>query len=300
MANIERELKAIMEAEYGEEVRSSIYDAIKAGNDEIVVYGRKEEERSQAEAGRIAAENTRAAAEVLREAAKAAAEAAAEAANEAAEKANEAATGGISKMIVNFEEPEDIELPESGETVDTLFGKMKKWLGNLSSGAGSSLLGHLFSPGRVLASDENGRVTDSNVSVADLANISGTTGNLQEQITQLNGNMQWQPIDTSDWTMIDGYRIGLAEYCPAIKLVHFIAANTTTNGIPNSQTHIIPSPQYQPPDKAFAGLAFSQPIQDHSSAIGLSVIAARNGGFFMNYPYYQMGYHHRMEVWYTI
>ena len=183
-----------MEAEYGEEVRSSIYDAIKAGNDEIVVYGRKEEERSQAEAGRIAAENTRAAAEVLREAAKAAAEAAAEAANEAAEKANEAATGGISKMIVNFEEPEGIELPESGETVDTLFGKMKKWLGNLSSGAGSSLLGHLFSPGRVLASNENGRVTESNVSVADLANLSGMTGNLQEQITQLNGKLQIEAV----------------------------------------------------------------------------------------------------------
>lgn len=174
---------------------------IKAGNDEIVVYGRKEEERSQAEAGRIVAENTRAAAEVLREAAKAAAEAAAEAANEAAEKANEAATGGISKMIVNFEEPEDIELPESGETVDTLFGKMKKWLGNLSSGAGSSLLGHLFSPGRVLASNENGRVTESKVSVADLANLSGTTGNLQEQITQLNGKL----LKVKSFTITTGY-----------------------------------------------------------------------------------------------
>ena len=73
MANIEKELRAIMEAEYGEEVRSSIHDAIKAGNDEIVTYGFKEEERSQAEADRVAAENARAAAEGLREEAKAAA-----------------------------------------------------------------------------------------------------------------------------------------------------------------------------------------------------------------------------------
>ena len=128
MANIEKELRAIMEAEYGEEVRSSIHDAIKAGNDEIVTYGFKEEERSQAEADRVAAENARAAAEVLREEAKAAAEAAAEAAGEAAERANEAATGGVSKMIVNYEEPEILESPESGETVGTLFGKMSGWI----------------------------------------------------------------------------------------------------------------------------------------------------------------------------
>ncbi len=63
MANIEKELRAIMEAEYGEEMRSSIHDAIRAGNDEIVEYGLREEERSQAERERIAAENTRTAAE---------------------------------------------------------------------------------------------------------------------------------------------------------------------------------------------------------------------------------------------
>ena len=63
MANIEKELRAIMEAEYGEEVRSSIHGAIRAGNDEIVEYGLREEERSQAEREKIAAENTRTAAE---------------------------------------------------------------------------------------------------------------------------------------------------------------------------------------------------------------------------------------------
>lgn len=120
---------------------------------------------------------------------KAAAEAAAEAANEAARRADEAATGGVSKMIVNFEEPEDMKPPKSGETVAKLFGKMKKWFGSISSGAGSTLLGHLLSPGRVLVSDEGGKAAESDVSVSDLANISGTAGNLQEQITQLNGNM---------------------------------------------------------------------------------------------------------------
>lgn len=189
MANIEKELKAIMEAEYGEEVRSSIHDAIKAGNDEIVTYGFKEEERSQAEADRVAAENARAAAEVLREEAKAAAEAAAEAAGEAAERANEAAIGGVSKMIVNFEESETLEPPESGETIGILFGKVKKWLESLSSGAGSTLLEHLFSPGKVLVSGEGGEIVESNVSVVDLASLSGTTGNLQEQITQLNDSI---------------------------------------------------------------------------------------------------------------
>ena len=294
MANIEKELKAIMEAEYGEEVRSSIHDAIKAGNDEIVEYGLKEKERSEAEAERSEAETarmaaeaerrqaeteragaetvrateesarqtaeearivaeteraeaeevreqsetarmsaetervleenerqqreavrisgenerleaeryrvqeevlraqaeaTRIAAEELREEVKAAAEAAAEAANEAAKRADEAATGGVSKMIVNFEEPESMEPPKSGETVGTLFGKMKRWFTGMSSGAGSTLLDRLLPPGRVLISDEAGKVAQSDVSVSDLANLSGTTGNLQEQITQLNGNI---------------------------------------------------------------------------------------------------------------
>ncbi len=67
MAGIEKELRAIMEAEYGEEVRSSIHDAIKAGNEEIIEYGMKETERSQAEAGRAAAENARISAEAGRQ-----------------------------------------------------------------------------------------------------------------------------------------------------------------------------------------------------------------------------------------
>ncbi|MCI8506908.1 MAG: hypothetical protein HFI67_12070, partial [Lachnospiraceae bacterium] len=66
MANIERELQAILDAEYGEEVRGSIHDAIEAGNQEITEYGRKEEERNQAETARVNAENARTSAESKR------------------------------------------------------------------------------------------------------------------------------------------------------------------------------------------------------------------------------------------
>lgn len=66
MANIERELQAILDAEYGEEVRGSIHDAIEAGNEEIKGYGAEEVKRAQAETARANAEKTRASAESAR------------------------------------------------------------------------------------------------------------------------------------------------------------------------------------------------------------------------------------------
>ena len=294
MADIKRELQAIMEAEYGEEVRSSIHDAIRAGNNEIIEYGLREAERERAETERASAENARIsaeagrkrtetervsaentrnqnenerhqaeerrdteegkrlqaerireqsesvrvtaeterdlgeagrqqredsrisaenerteaetlrdqaeelrkqaeaareAAEELREAAKAAAEAAAEAANDAAEKANAAAEGGVSNLIVNIEETEASETLESGDTVGRLFGKIKKWIGNLSSGAGSTLLGHLFSHGKALISDAEGKITESEITSTDLEALSGISGNIQNQLAELNGKI---------------------------------------------------------------------------------------------------------------
>ena len=111
MANIDKELKAIMDAVYGEEVRGSIHDALKAGNDEINRYGLQEsarvaaeQARAQAESARATAENARVGAESSREAAEllrqqatqaavTAAENAATAANTAADRANAAVDG---------------------------------------------------------------------------------------------------------------------------------------------------------------------------------------------------------------
>lgn len=59
MPDISNELRAILEATYGNEVRGSIHDAIKAGNDAINEYGESESERVQAEEQRASEETQR-------------------------------------------------------------------------------------------------------------------------------------------------------------------------------------------------------------------------------------------------
>ncbi len=151
MANIDKELKAIMDAVYGEEVRGSIHDALKAGNDEINRYGLQEsarvaaeQARAQAESARVTAENARAGAETSREtaellrqqgetarqqatqAAVTAAENAATVANEAADRANAVADEDISDKQVQFAEAAEKSEIESGDTLGTICGKVKK------------------------------------------------------------------------------------------------------------------------------------------------------------------------------
>ena len=149
MANIDKELKAIMDAVYGEEVRGSIHDALKAGNDEINRYGLQEsarvaaeQARAQAESARATAENAREAAELLRQqgetsrqqttqAAVTAAENAATAANEAADRANAVADEDISDKQVQFTEAAEKSEIESGDTLGTICGKVKKSLAEM-------------------------------------------------------------------------------------------------------------------------------------------------------------------------
>lgn len=59
MPDISNELRAILEATYGNEVRGSIHDAIKAGNDVINQYESAESERVQAEEQRASEETQR-------------------------------------------------------------------------------------------------------------------------------------------------------------------------------------------------------------------------------------------------
>lgn len=67
MANIEKELNQMKEAVYGKDVRQSIHDAIKAGNDEIESYTAAEKGRQTAETTRKTNETARQSAEGLRQ-----------------------------------------------------------------------------------------------------------------------------------------------------------------------------------------------------------------------------------------
>ncbi len=98
--------------------------------------------RDSSESSRVLAENGRIQAETKRESMAVSMGTATEAANEAADRANAAADradgvaeGGLSSMIVNFEESESRETIQSGSTIGNLFGKIKKWFSDLGSAA---------------------------------------------------------------------------------------------------------------------------------------------------------------------
>ncbi len=128
MANIVEELREIKEAIYGNEVRDSIHDAIKAGNDQIEGYAEKEVAREAAEVQRSNAEIKRAAAETKRQeetqAAVNRADTAATSANEAADRASAAAGGEITDKTVTFATGTGTVIPESGETLGDITGKL--------------------------------------------------------------------------------------------------------------------------------------------------------------------------------
>lgn len=88
-----------------------------------------------------------------------------------------------------FEEASTLSNIESGEDVSTIFGKIKKVMGSLLIGAGSTLLGQNLTAARALVSDVNGKVGVSTITAAELGNIAGLTKNAQEQFNELNENL---------------------------------------------------------------------------------------------------------------
>lgn len=98
-------------------------------------------------------------------------------------------SGGIDKiddLTVDFSQAESRENISSADNVKTILGKIMKWFSDLSAGAASSLLGQNLTAGKVLVSDDGGKVAASDVDASKVGFLSGVTGDLQEQINSLN------------------------------------------------------------------------------------------------------------------
>ena len=90
---------------------------------------------------------------------------------------------------VDFAEASVLENIESGESLSTIFGKIKKIAGSLLIGAGSTLLGQNLTAARALVSDVNGKVGVSTITAAELGYLVGLTKNAQTQFNELNAKI---------------------------------------------------------------------------------------------------------------
>lgn len=101
--------------------------------------------------------------------------------------------GGITKIddiSVDFSQAESRENIAPTDTMKIILGKIMKWFSDLSAGAASSLLGQNLTAGKVLVSDDGGKVAASVVDASKVGFLNGVTGDLQEQINSLNSAIE--------------------------------------------------------------------------------------------------------------
>lgn len=140
MANINTYLSKILSAIYGEEVRGSIHDALKAVNEEATKAA-NDAAASAADAEQaVAAANTAAG---KANTAAGNANTAATTANAAAERAEAAAGGAITDKTVTFTQASTRANINTGESMGTLLGKIKKWFADLGTSAFQTVANNL-------------------------------------------------------------------------------------------------------------------------------------------------------------
>lgn len=100
----------------------------------------------------------------------------------------------VSGESVDFVQAQSRENIQSGDQVNVVFGKIQKWLTDISAGAASALLGVNLTKDRVLISNASGKVSVSSITLTILEYLSGLTSNVQ---TQLNGKINASKIVAS-------------------------------------------------------------------------------------------------------
>ena len=99
------------------------------------------------------------------------------------------ATGQVdASTAIEFSENSSYANIESGESIATIFGKLKKIAGGILAGAGSTLLGANLTADRVLLSNSDGKITASTITATELSYLDGLTGNVQQNINSLTEN----------------------------------------------------------------------------------------------------------------
>lgn len=110
---------------------------------------------------------------------------------------------------IEFTESETLANIESGESVATIFGKLKKIAGSMLLGAASTLLGNNLTAARALVSDVNGKVGVSTITAEELGYLDGLTGNVQTKFNQLNEKISTTTIQYRDKELISGITISI-------------------------------------------------------------------------------------------
>ena len=135
---------------------------------------------------------------------------------------------------IEFTEPETMANIESGESILTIFGKLRKVVGNLLAGAASTLLGVKLTANKVLLSDANGNVGVSEITSTELGYLDGVTKNIQEQFSEQNANFGGLTF-AKDASGAWGYKVGGADPVIPFKqkqsliLIGSISGNGTIN-----------------------------------------------------------------------
>lgn len=162
--------------------------------------------------------------------------------------------GGITKiddLTVDFSQAESRENIAPTDTMKIILGKIMKWFSDLSAGAASSLLGQNLTAGKVLVSDDGGKVAASAVDANKIEFLSGVTGDIQSQINSLNSAMKnyalWSKsvpqAGMSITELPEGiYNLSSSDVSKLINLPKgFVGGRTTilTSGTPASDERII-------------------------------------------------------------
>ena len=105
------------------------------------------------------------------------------------------ATGQVdASTAIEFSENSSYANIESGESIATIFGKLKKIAGGILAGAGSTLLGANLTADRVLLSNSDGKITASTITATELSYLDGLTGNVQQNINSLTEKREWTKV----------------------------------------------------------------------------------------------------------
>ena len=90
---------------------------------------------------------------------------------------------------ITFEQAAQLANVQSGDSMSVALGKLSKLYAELESGQLGNAFSGEIAGNRALISDENGKIMSSDITSTELNALDGISGNVQEKLTELTGNM---------------------------------------------------------------------------------------------------------------
>lgn len=196
--------------------------------------------------------------------------------------------GNIDDTTVSFSQATVRSNIQSGETVSTIFGKIRKWFADISSGAVSTLLGDNLTTSRALTSDSSGKVAVSDVTSTELGYLAGVTSGIQGQINTLSTeNATVEPVDcftsTTNYAPIGtgakfSVRNGVCSFDAAINVISRPSGWVNVGEVP-----IAYAPQHNIYQPFFGWLDGGEQVTLDVAILTTGKIQMRRGGSFSYY-----------------